>query len=128
MQIDRLHRSHNGNSPRAFVTRTLTLAALFIVASLPLTAFAQARWITDSQAVAADGSRTPISLQFRRELELSAKPRSFRVHVSADNRFVLYVNNQRVGAGPARGNLKHWRYETFDLAPFLSSGSNVIAA
>ena len=38
---------------------------------------------------------------------------------SADNRFILYVNGARVGDGPARGDLTHWRYERFDLAPYL---------
>ncbi len=50
------------------------------------------------------------------------------VRVSADSRFVLYVNGQRAAAGPARGDLDHWRYERVDLAPFLRAGDNVIAA
>ena len=52
----------------------------------------------------------------------------YLVHVSADNRFVLYVNGHRVGDGPARGDLAHWRYETFDLAPYLSAGTNLVTA
>jgi hypothetical protein len=106
----------------------LVLALLVVAAGLPLKAFAQARWISDSQAALADTTRTPVSLQFRREVPVSAKPQSFKVRVSADNRFVLYVNHRRVAAGPARGNLKHWRYEVIDLAPFLNSGTNVVAA
>ena len=90
-------------------------------------ATAQARWITDTDAIAAAAARTPITLQFRRELRLSSKPESFPVRVSADNRFILFVNRQRVGAGPARGDLVHWRYEVLDLAPFLRQGANVIA-
>ena len=50
------------------------------------------------------------------------------MHVSADNRFVLFVNGARVGEGPASSDLGHWKYETFDLRPFLRQGSNVIAA
>ena len=30
--------------------------------------------------------------------------------------------------GPARGDLKHWRYETLDIAPQLQAGKNVLAA
>jgi alpha-L-rhamnosidase len=33
-----------------------------------------------------------------------------------------------VGDGPARGDLAHWRYETFDLGPMLKPGANVLAA
>ncbi len=50
------------------------------------------------------------------------------VRVSADNRFILYVNGTRVGDGPARGDLGHWRYERFDLAPLLKAGENLITA
>ena len=33
-----------------------------------------------------------------------------------------------MGDGPARGDLLHWRYERFDLAPFLQPGPNLITA
>jgi hypothetical protein len=69
-----------------------------------------------------------VVLHFRRSLELAAVPLSYPVRVSADNRFILYVNSQRVGDGPARGDLSHWRYERFDLAPLLHAGSNQITA
>jgi len=65
---------------------------------------------------------------FRKDLTLSAVPVHFWVHVSADNRFQLHVNGFYVGEGPARGDLFHWRFETIDLAPFLHSGKNVLAA
>ncbi len=67
-------------------------------------------------------------LHFRRSLDLAAVPISYQVRVSADNRFILYVNGHRVGDGPARGDLSHWRYERFDLAPLLHVGRNLITA
>jgi alpha-L-rhamnosidase len=72
--------------------------------------------------------REPVVLHFRRTLDLPTAPASYLVRVSADNRFILFVNGQRVGDGPARGNLAHWRYERFDLAPFLKPGQNLITA
>jgi alpha-L-rhamnosidase len=72
--------------------------------------------------------REPIVLHFRKQVILATVPTSFIVHASADNRFVLYVNGQRIGAGPARSDLAHWHYETFDLSPYLRPGTNVIAA
>jgi hypothetical protein len=72
--------------------------------------------------------REPVVLHFRRALTLDAAPASYPVFVSADNRFVLCVNGQREGDGPARGDLAHWRYERFDLAPLLKPGSNLITA
>jgi len=66
--------------------------------------------------------------QFRKAFTLSAKPASFIVYVSADNRYKLYVNGQLVSLGPARGDIFHWNFETVDLAPHLQTGKNVIAA
>ncbi len=65
---------------------------------------------------------------FRLAFRLEQVPKSFRVRVTADNRFELFANGQRVGLGPARGDLTHWRYETIDLAPHLKPGKNVLAA
>jgi hypothetical protein len=84
----------------------------------------KASWVTHPTAPL----REPLVLHFRRALSLGAVPSSYPVRVSADNRFVLYVNGQRVGDGPARGDLAHWRYERFDLAPMLHPGKNLITA
>lgn len=65
---------------------------------------------------------------FRKSFELAAKPASFVIHVTGDNRYQLYVNGTRVVWGPARGDPGHWRYETTDIAPQLKAGKNVLAA
>lgn len=64
----------------------------------------------------------------RRTLELPAAPARFVVHVSADNRYRLFVNGVLVSSGPQRSDVAHWRYETVDLAPNLHAGRNVLAA
>ncbi len=53
---------------------------------------------------------------FRKTLHLEARPEAFKVYVSGDNRFKLYVNEQLVSIGPALGDIKHWNYETLELA------------
>ena len=65
---------------------------------------------------------------FRKSVDLPGKPSSFLIHVSADNRYKLYVNGTLVSLGPARGDFYFWNYETVDLAPYLTTGKNVIAA
>jgi hypothetical protein len=65
---------------------------------------------------------------FRKSFVIDHRPERFIVHVSADNRYRLWVNGHVVCSGPARGDLQHWNFETVDLAPFLQAGSNVIAA
>src|SRR5688500_15246121 len=64
----------------------------------------------------------------RRTFGLAARPERFVVHVSADNRYRLYVNGTQVSSGPQRSDLLHWRYETVNIAPQLRAGANVIAA
>jgi alpha-L-rhamnosidase len=65
---------------------------------------------------------------FRKTFNIAAVPKSFLIHVSADNRYRLFVNGKAVAAGPARGDLYNWYYETIDIAPYLKTGGNVIAA
>ncbi|MCC8423603.1 family 78 glycoside hydrolase catalytic domain [Mucilaginibacter sp. UR6-11] len=65
---------------------------------------------------------------FRKNYRLDKVPSTFLVHVSADNRYRLFVNGRPVCSGPARGDLFNWYFETVDIAPFLQKGNNLIAA
>ncbi len=109
---------------RAFFTLFLLAASLAAQQPDPPLRNWHASWITHPTAPL----REPIVLHFRRMVAFSAVPSSYIVRVSADNRFILYVNGKRVGDGPARGDLTHWRYETFDLAPYIKTGDNAITA
>jgi alpha-L-rhamnosidase len=65
---------------------------------------------------------------FRKILELPLKPTSYIINISADNRYRLYINGKQICYGPQLSDIRHWRYETIDIAPFLLSGKNTIAA
>src|SRR3954454_24779393 len=65
---------------------------------------------------------------FRKTFQLDAVPAHFVVHVSADNRYKLYVNGTMVSLGPARADIFHWNFETVDIAPYLMQGKNVLAS
>lgn len=65
---------------------------------------------------------------FRKSFDLQVVPESFVVHVSADNRYKLYINEQLVSLGPARCDVYNWNFETVDLAPYLKAGRNTLAA
>lgn len=111
------------------------ILALFIqqpssVASLPeinprlLKQFWDAVWISYP-----GGNRKAYGVyHFRKTFRLDEKPSGFVIHVSADNRYKLYVNGHEVADGPARGDLEHWRFETVDIAPYLNRGNNIIAS
>ena len=90
--------------------------------------WAEGRWAAQWIACREAPQRDAGVFHFRKTLDLTDLPTEFVVHVSADNRFILFVNGARVGEGPANSDLSHWKYETFDLGPFLHNGKNVIAA
>ncbi|MFV8341027.1 alpha-L-rhamnosidase N-terminal domain-containing protein [Flavobacterium sp. XS2P39] len=84
----------------------------------------QAFWVTVPNAT-ADGYGVYL---FRKTVELASRPSSFTVHISADNRYKLFVNGKLVSIGPARGDLSHWNFETVDIAGYLKAGKNTVAA
>ena len=65
---------------------------------------------------------------FRKNFELKEQPREFIIHISADNRYRLFVNGKAVCFGPARSDLEHWSFESIDIAAFLKPGKNVLAS
>ena len=65
---------------------------------------------------------------FRKTLDIAAKPANYVVKVSGDNRYKLFVNGVLVSIGPARSDFYYWNYETVDIAPYLTTGKNVIGA
>ena len=83
-----------------------------------------AQWITVPNA-SNDGYGV---YMFRKTIDLASKPNSFKIHVSGDNRYKLFVNEKLVSMGPARGDIAHWNYETVDIASYLKGGKNTIAA
>jgi len=82
------------------------------------------KWIS----VAGEPAKEFGVYHFRKIIELDKKPESYIVHISADNRYKLFVNGKLVCLGPARGDMYHWNFETVDLAPFLKDGVNILAS
>ena len=64
----------------------------------------------------------------RRGFELASVPATVPARITADSRFVLYVNGREVSRGPARSVPARLAWNEIDLAPVLRPGANVIAA
>ena len=60
-------------------------------------------------------------LRFRME-----QAATVRVHVTADERYELFLDGERIGRGSERGDGNHWFFETYDLE--LTAGEHVLAA
>ena len=94
-----------------------------------------ATWIWSaegSHGAPAPTAATPSHYQvrlFRRSFEIKdLATAALTVHVSGDSRYLFYCNGVLVGRGPAKGDVNHHFYETFDLKPHLRAGRNVLAA
>ncbi len=64
---------------------------------------------------------------YRKFFSLPAGVKKGSVLVTADARYLLWVNGQFVGRGPARCFPERQSYDRYDLAPFLKKGENWIA-
>jgi alpha-L-rhamnosidase len=64
----------------------------------------------------------------RRTLQLDSIPASVPARVTADSRFVLFVNGVEVARGPSRSIPERLAWTEIDLAPYLRAGRNAIAA
>jgi hypothetical protein len=104
--------------------RFLFLAIVLAVGSSAYSAPVSDGWITHPQA---EAFRQPILLHFRRAIDFAKAPVSLPVSVTADNRYILFVNGKRVASGPSAGTLSRWRDRTIDLGPTLHDGRNLVA-
>ncbi|MES2061629.1 MAG: alpha-L-rhamnosidase N-terminal domain-containing protein [Bacteroidota bacterium] len=116
--------------------RTVTKLALLLLCFIVSKTFAQninphllrkqwkAQWIT----VPNEPNNGYGVYHFRKSVNLPTKPAKFVIHISADNRYKLYINEKLVSMGPARGDTYYWNYETIDIAPYLDAGKNTVAA
>ncbi len=52
--------------------------------------------------------------------------RTVRAHVSADERYELFLDGARIGRGSERGDVDHWYFETYDLE--LDAGEHTLVA
>lgn len=64
----------------------------------------------------------------RRRFRLESPSSAVLARVTADSRFILWVNGVEVSRGPARNIPERQAYHEVELAPYLRHGDNVIAA
>lgn len=80
-----------------------------------------AKWI----ALPGDSNARPTVFAARRTFSLESAA-TIRVHVSADERYALFVDGIEVGRGPERGDFNNWFFETYDLS--LPAGAHQMVA
>lgn len=121
----------------ALLTLILALGCTPLAAQIHLKGYKQAdiasQWLVDKWSaqwisVPDEPANVYGVYHFRKSFDLKSVPDRFIVHVTADNRYKLYVNGELVSLGPSRGDIYNWNFETVDLAPYLKPGKNVLAS
>ncbi len=64
---------------------------------------------------------------FRKTFSLGGVPARAPARITADSRYVLYVNGREALRGPVRSQPRRLHYDLLDLAPYLREGDNTIA-
>jgi hypothetical protein len=75
--------------------------------------------------IAHPNAKPPFVAAFRKRFTLT-QTATIRIHVSADQRYQLYLDSERIGQGPERGAPELWFYESYDLA--LDAGEHVLVS
>ena len=73
----------------------------------------------------ADAEEPPLVAAYRLRFDWPSST-TVRLHVSADERYELFLDGRRIGRGSERGNPEHWFYESYDVA--LAAGAHVLVA
>lgn len=89
----------------------------------------RARWIWTATGAAS------VAARFVKTVTLDQAPAAVHAWVTADAKYLLYVNGRLVSRGPVDigrdyrgGSTGRWFYDERDLTPYFTSGTNVIAA
>lgn len=65
-------------------------------------------------------------VHFVRKITLASPSTQANLYFSADTRYKLFVNGERVAVGPTRSSPLIWYYDSLDIAPYLKPGENEI--
>ena len=105
---------------------TVFVAALLLTALQVFAEGWQAKWI--SRAHCASGTNTWVA--FRKSVDLASVPEKLDAKIAADSKYWLWINGEMVVTdgglkrGPEPGS---GYYDTVDIAPYLTNGTNWIA-
>src|SRR4051812_33724674 len=111
--------------PKALIIPLLSFLFLFQPPSTCAQGWS-AKWIWT-----ADQGPNNTWLSFRKKVTLSAQPAKALTRIAAENKYWLYVNDSLVvrdGGMDIRPDIDNTYYDEIDLAPYLKSGQNTIAA
>ncbi|MBN1623593.1 MAG: alpha-L-rhamnosidase N-terminal domain-containing protein [Clostridia bacterium] len=63
---------------------------------------------------------------FRKEFTVNSCEETV-IRISADTRYVLYINGREIGRGPIRSTIERWYYDEYDISADIMTGRNLLA-
>ncbi|MGW8315300.1 MAG: alpha-L-rhamnosidase-related protein, partial [Bacteroidales bacterium] len=75
----------------------------------------------------AEGTGRQETVLFRRNFQLNGDADTAFISLFADSRYHLYVNGTHLNFGPSRFYPEAPQYDSYNLAPYLRQGENVVA-
>jgi len=72
-------------------------------------------------------SNKPLSVGFRKEINIEDIPQKAEMMIFADSRYLLWVNGKYVDRGPCRFDPKGPMYDIINIKDYLLNGKNIIA-
>ena len=96
--------------------------------SHPLAEFHPSRpWNAHWVWAAGDGREKNAYYYFRRDVHLDQVPQDARIFITADTRYLLFINGKRVGRGAPQSKPFYHYYDEYPVGEFLQAGANCIA-
>ncbi|MFW5980932.1 MAG: family 78 glycoside hydrolase catalytic domain, partial [Halanaerobiaceae bacterium] len=80
-------------------------------------------WIWDDN----DGKKENTYYYFRREFELNSISDDLNLYITADSRYRLYINGERIGNGSLQSQSHYKYYDIREVSSYLNQGLNTIA-
>lgn len=67
-------------------------------------------------------------VHFRKSIDCPEEPpKSLVLHITADTRYKLFVNQKLVSFGPVKGDHTIWFFDEIDISQYLKKGQNSVA-
>lgn len=104
--------------------RKIQIVVLLFILTNSLKSEIATNWITNS----TNSTNQYGVYLFRKSYIFNDVPDNLILKVSADNKYILYVNGNKVCNGSTKGDLMTYKYDLVDVAPYLHKGKNVFAA
>ncbi|MEM3523705.1 MAG: alpha-L-rhamnosidase, partial [Thermoproteota archaeon] len=79
----------------------------------------EAKWIWVKNH---DEALRNIYVYARKNFEVPFDVETAELKITADARYVLFINGRRIGNGPIRGWQHSWFYDVYDVKPYLNAG------